>query len=236
MPDITILIPLYDETEALLFSKFYFDRINVPVVYAMDQKCSHVTRRLVETLGLRTVEFQNSKPFIENGYEAFAAASPTDWIFRIDCDEVPTTEAISFARELDVADDCVVAFWRHQVVWRTNSFLRPQHDRFAPDYQKQYRLFNRRTANFDSTIHTPGIRIDRAIVAPPQAALYHLSWIFLSEEQRSEKVARYDANGQRLSNRENQLFPLDYLRWESVQRNQVDVRFEEWLEEKATRQ
>ncbi len=235
MRDVTILVPLYDETDALMFSKYYFDSLNVPVIYAIDQKCLPATRRLVQTLGVRAVEFQNSKPFIENGYEAFAAASPTDWIFRVDCDEVPTMEAVSFARKVDVVDGCVVAFQRHQVVWRTSSFLRPQHDRFAPDYQKQYRLFNRRSASFDSTIHTPGISVGCTIVAPPEAALYHLSWIFLSDKQRFEKVRRYDANGQRASNRENQLFPLDYPNWERLPRNQVDAIFQNWMQAQATR-
>ena len=44
-------------------------------------------------------------------------------------------------------------------------------------------------------------------VAPADADIYHLSWVFLSWEDRINKATRYDEHGQPDRNRENQLFP-----------------------------
>lgn len=179
MKNLSIQIPLFNETEALEFSKFYFDSINVDVNYVIDSQCEHETRTLVNKLGVNYSEFKNDKPYIENGYRNFAEASPTDWILRIDCDELPTPELIHFANSFVAAAEGVVSFERLQVLWKDEGFIRPVDRRFDPKAQRQYRLFNRRKVEFHSAIHTPGIHVDAPIHAPPEACLYHMSWIFL---------------------------------------------------------
>lgn len=227
--DITIQIPLFNETDALRFSKFYFESIGEKVHYVMDRQCTAETRAIVRQLSIEEFYFENDKPFIENGYEAFAAASPTDWILRIDCDELPTPDALMFARYASIPDQAVGAFERYQVLWSGGKFIIPLHERFAPSHQRQFRLFNRRHVVFDRNIHTPGICIDQAVDAPAGASLYHLSWIFLSWNDRLAKADRYDAHGQPEQNRANQLFSLDYEGWHPAPDNIVAQQYAEWL-------
>jgi hypothetical protein len=229
MNDLTVQIPLFNEVEALDFSKFYFESINVDVHYVLDSQCSETTRALANKLEVKCSEFKNDKPYIENGYKNFSAASPTDWVLRIDCDEVPTPELIDFARKFVNSADGIVSFERLQVLWKEDGFIRPSAARFDPKVQRQYRLFNRRKVEFDTTIHTPGICVDAPIQAPSEACIYHMSWIFLSWEERLAKASRYDAYGQPASNRENQLFSFENQELISVPATIVDTIYARWL-------
>jgi hypothetical protein len=229
MNDLTIQIPLFNEMEALEFSKFYFDSIDVDVHYVLDSQCLERTKALAIKLGVRYSEFRNDKPYIENGYENFSAASPTDWVLRIDCDEVPTPELIDFARNFARGGQGVASFERLQVIWRQGGFHRSNAARFAPQVQRQYRLFNRRNVEFDTAIHTPGIRIDAPAHAPSQACLYHMSWIYLSWDERLEKANRYDAYGQPPANRENQLMSLDDQDFIHVKPTIIDAVYARWI-------
>lgn len=232
--DITIQIPLFNETEALRFSKYYFDCIGETVRYVLDVKCAERTRMIVRELGIEEVYFENDKPFIENGYESFAEASPTDWILRVDCDELPTPEMLTFARSAHLADGHVVAFERHQVLWDGNQFIAPAHDRFLSVNQRQFRMFNRKHASFNQSIHTPGIHVVDTVNAPSEAALFHLSWIYLSWEERLAKADRYDSFGQPEHNRANQLFPLDYHKWMPVAPSVVSTVYATWVAKRLT--
>ena len=227
--NVTIQIPLFNETDALRFSKFYFDSIGESVRYVMDAQCSDRTKAIVRELDIEEVYFPNDKPFIENGYEAFAAAAPTDWIFRIDCDELPTPEALTFARTSEIPPDTVVSFERHQVIWDEGRFISPVHESFNPLDQRQFRLFNRALASFDRNIHTPGIHIGTSVHAPSGATLFHLSWIFLSWEDRIAKADRYDAHGQPAYNRANQLFSLDHKVWNEAPPSVVQDVYFDWI-------
>jgi hypothetical protein len=176
--------------------------------------------------------FENDKPFIENGYESFASTAPTDWILRLDCDEVPSPALIEAAcRFVDSGSDAVMGFERHQLLWRNGKFRTAETDRFQPKRQMQYRLFNRQSVSFVRDIHTPGIRVDRSVFAPSDAPLYHMSWIFLSLEDRKRKASRYDAHGQPSSNRENQLFPIEQVEWKDLSAPFLEDCYKQWLDQ-----
>ncbi|WP_158810269.1 hypothetical protein [Beijerinckia sp. L45] len=206
----TIQIPVFDEIDALKFSAFYFGCIGVEPRYVLDSKHAPAAKAALDSLGCEFGAFDNDKPFIENGYEKFAAASPTDWILRLDCDEIPSIALLEACTNLVSVDaQGIGGFERHQVLWRNNRLLSARADRFTPTNQRQWRLFNRKRVQYNTAIHTPGIHVDVPIFFPPEACAYHLAWEFLSWDDRVRKAARYDDHGQPAANRQNQLFPIE---------------------------
>jgi hypothetical protein len=225
----TILTPIFNETKALEFSSFYFDRLGADVRYVLDSQCTPEAAETLRRLGREAYHFDNDQPFIENGYESFCAASPTDWILRIDCDEVPSRELIEACREFVAHDEAGVAgFERHQVLWRDKRLWTATAERFNCVHQRQWRLFNRAAVRFCRTIHTPGIEVRAPVAMAPTAALFHLSWVFLTWEERLAKAARYDRHGQQDHNRTNQLFPLEEAKWKELDAPFLLDALEQW--------
>lgn len=163
----SIAVPLFSETKALSFSASYFGKIGIEPIYALDSQGARETEEVLRSLGKRIVKFENSKPYIENGYEAFEYVSPTDWILRIGCDEVPNLRMIKWCENfLNSGKEAIVSFERYQLIWSGRRFLSATTERFQPERQRQFRLFNRRNVTFDRTIHSPGIRVDNKLPAP----------------------------------------------------------------------
>jgi hypothetical protein len=231
----TIMIPVFNETRVLQFSDFYFRRFDIPVVYALDSQHTPEARRTLRALDRDFRTFDNDRPFIESGYASFAAASPTDWILRLDCDELPTPELIAAGRDFVAGDPHETAgFERCQLTWRDDRFYACTSTRFAPANQVQWRLFNRRRATFTPQIHTAGIALDAPVTLRGAARIYHLSWIFLSWEDRLRKAARYDSHGQADANRLNQLFPLAEAHWEELDAPELTGAYRDWLDAAPT--
>jgi hypothetical protein len=225
----TIQIPVFNETRALSFSSFYFDRLGIRPRYLLDTQRTSEAEIALRALGHEANFFFNDKPFIENGYEQFSAASPTDWILRLDCDEVPSQELIEYCRKyIETGNTGVVGFDRHQVIWRNNRLFTATTERFLPSQGRQWRLFNRHRVSFDRRIHTPGIHIDEHMSAPPQAAMYHLSWIFLDWNARLEKAARYNL-GQATEINRSWLIPINEIEWTNLNAPLLRDSFSRWL-------
>lgn len=227
----TVQIPVFNETRTLDFSAFYFDRLGIQARYVLDVQRTPEAEATVLRLGREPLIFTNDKPFIESGYESFAAASPTDWILRLDCDEVPSRELIDACSTfVQQSQGGVAGFERHQILWQNNRFLTAAPtERFAPAKQRQWRLFNRKHVTFNRHIHTPGIHLENPTEMPSAATIYHLSWVFLTWEDRLEKAARYDNHGQPSHNRENQLFPLEDVEWQELDAPFLRDTYAEWV-------
>jgi hypothetical protein len=228
----TLQIPVYNETKALAFSCCYFDRLGICPRYVLDQQCTSSAEAMLRKYVPEPAFFKNDKPFIEHGYQSFAESAPTDWILRLDCDEVPSPALFGAASEfVRNVEHGILGFQRHQVVWDGSRFKSAITDRFLASRQIQYRLFNRRTVKFNPHIHTPGIHLEHIAVAPPEAMLFHLSWVFLTREEREQKAARYDEQGQPALNRANQLFPLDQVEWRDLDAPLLQQAYKDWLAE-----
>lgn len=197
----------------------------------MDQQREPQTERLFETLGIEKIFFNNTEPYIENGYEDFCKKSPTDWIFRLDCDEIPSIKALKYLNERsNVNEKIVYGFPRHQLKWKNNFFLTANNTRFLPENQRQWRFFNRKYVEFDQTIHTPGFKTNEHFTpAPIHASLYHLPWLFLTKNDLVKKAAKYDQNGQRLANRESIMFDHSKLTFEKLNDPLLSSLYQEFL-------
>lgn len=206
----TLQIPIYNETDLLEFSFYYHNILGLKPRYILDNKRTPEAEATLQRLNQEVAYFVNEKPYIEAGYESFAMASPTDWILRLDCDEVPSRELIDWCTNfIECGGNGVAGFERHQVVWQNGRLYSARTERFLPKVQMQWRLFNRTSVSFDTRIHTPGIKLENITPMPSEACVYHLSWQFLSFGDRLRKSDRYDRYGQPAANRANQLLPIE---------------------------
>jgi hypothetical protein len=234
MATITIIIPIFEETAALAFSKFYFDRLGLHPIYALDSK--RIARRdeVEKLLNCQVKIYQNSGQCIEASYDKLAALSPTDWILRIDCDEVPNTEMLrQCARFIAHPLDAYCGFDRDDLIWRQDHFERLQ---YAPLFvDNQFRLFNRRKVKFIGKIHTPGFYVPKWKVpfipiwnAPLKARIYHLQRVFILAQQRVEKVARYNGAGQAAGFNDWLSRPDDSFKWKPLHDKEFTQSFAAW--------
>ena len=201
-PAFTIIVPVFEETDALAFSNFYFNKLGLKPIFALDSK--RISRRAeVEKLLNRQVAiYENPGNCIEASYQNLASLSPTDWLLRIDCDEVPNQAMLEHCtRFVGRPVDAYCGFDRDDLIWREGHFERLK---YAPLFvDTQFRLFNRSKVQFISRIHTPGFHVPKWKLpflpgwnAPRAARMYHLQRVFITPQQRTEKLARYNAAGQ----------------------------------------
>jgi hypothetical protein len=230
----TILIPVFDELEALEFSVFYFNKIGIEPLYALDSKRRRRKSEVEKIVGRPVPVFENDKgQIMETGMASLVALSPTDWILRVDCDEVPSLDALAYCREfLASARNRVIGFDRPQLLYSENHLLAVSTPAYVAEIAStQWRFFNRRYVKFLPEIHTSGIEVPhrKAVLAPQSAKLFHLEWLFTSEEQRRKKSANYDLLLQASRMRQWQLIDPEKLDYVLFENTHLRDTLQEWL-------
>ena len=234
--NISIIIPIFEETSALEFSKFYFDKLNLKPTYALDSKRIERRKSLEEILGQSVSVYDNPGNCIEANYETLANLSTTDWILRIDCDEVPNLQLLEHcAKFIARPTDAYCGFDRDDVLWRGSHFERLKYNPFF--FDSQYRLFNRRQVKFVKKIHTPGFEMPKWKLpliplwhGPLSARIYHLQRNFTSAQQRAEKVARYNSSGQSKTLGEWIRKDDESFKWTKLNAPELNSIYSQWLE------
>ena len=227
--EFTILVPVYAETTALAFSKFYFDALGAKVLYVLDsKKASRLSE--VENLVRQSVPtYENPGSYLEFGYDKLVAKAPTDWILRIDCDEVPTPEMLSFCNDfIRHGRRGIGMFDRRQLRWHENTL---QEMDWADYHEVQSRFFNRSRVKFDHTLHTPGIKVPilGRIKAPVLAKILHLDFVFNSHSDRVNKSARYELAGQVKSVSNYYRAHPDTHNWCIAKNERLEAVYRRWL-------
>lgn len=239
MSAFTIIIPVFEETDALAFSNFYFNKLGLQPIYALDSKRISRRAEVERRIGREVAIYDNPGICIEASYQNLAALSPTEWLLRIDCDEIPNQTMLQHcARFTTSPADAYCGFDRDDLVWRETHFQRLK---YAPLFvDTQFRLFNRIKVKFINRIHTPGFHVPKWNLpflpgwnAPRIARLYHLQRVFITPQQRSEKLTRYNAAGQQQGFNNWLSRPDESFQWRSFDDAVFTELFAQW---KATRQ
>ena len=202
MTNPTIIIPVFEETQVLSFSNYYFDQLKLQPIYALDSKRISRRAEVQKLLGREVAIYENPGSCIEASYQNLAALSPTDWVLRIDCDEIPNPAMIAYCRQFaNNPTDAYCGFDRDDLRWNDNRLEKVRVGFAFVD--NQFRLFNRNKVKFVNRIHTPGFDVPKWKLpflplwnAPRSARIYHLQRPFLTDAERAKKIARYDAAGQ----------------------------------------
>ena len=237
MKNISILIPIYQETAALSFSKFYFDQLGLNPTYVLDSKRIDRRNEVEALLGRSVAIYENPGSFAEANFQNFLDLADTDWVLRIDCDEVPNLAMLEHCKKFSARPtDHYCGFDRDDLIWQNDHFDRLA---YAPLFvDSQYRLFNRNKVKVVEKVHTPGFHVPKWKLpfpiwhAPRSARLYHLQRVFLSYQQRLEKSARYDSGGQsaQLSLWNTRLD--DSFKWKPMRDDALTNIFLQWTQSK----
>ena len=235
MNTFTIIVPIYDETTALSFSKAYFTKLGLEPLYVLDSKKHSRQTEVENLLGQKVAIYDNPGACIEAGYEQLASLSPTDWILRVDCDEVPNLNLIRHCTSFVAKpSDSYCGFDRDDLIWRDGHFERLK---YAPlFFDTQFRLFNRRQVKFITKIHTPGFHIPvwKLPLGPwwhasLKARIYHLQRVLTQPANRFEKVQRYNAVGQDKKFDDWHKRQEDSFHWGSFGDQEFTKFFASWL-------
>ncbi len=232
--DFTILIPVFEETSALEFSIYFFQRMGVRPLYVLDSKRRDRKPEVEKLVGNAVPIYENNDgKTAEANFDKLISVSPTDWILRVDCDEVPNQEALAYCKQfMQSRSRGTVGFERPQLYFANDRLQAvADQDYNATIASVQWRFFNRKTVKVDRRIHTPGYKLPLwgKTVAPLPASLFHLEWVFTTPQGRAEKSVRYDSVHQAPHMRSLQLRdPKDSI---SVPSNNSELEqiFQEWF-------
>ena len=230
MVDFTILVPVFEETRALAFSKFHFDRLGLRPIYVLDSK--RIARRdeVERLLGREVLVYENPERFLEANFAKFTALSPTDWILRIDCDEAVTPALLEHARNYASGGRWAVkGYERRQLRWHEDGF---QYVKRAFHRDTQFRLCDRRKVRFTPKIHTPGFHVPRLLrsPAPTEARIYHLQFLFETPEQREKKGELYKSQGQPKSLDSFYTTPVEKFNWAPLDDADLTATYRAWCD------
>jgi hypothetical protein len=194
------------------FQKLYAQKIKNDFNFIVDSKNNKFRKILARIQGQKI--FDNTGEILEAGYRSFVDKSPSDWILRLDSDEVINRAGIRFldAQRFEVQE--VVGFTRYQVVEVKDKFYILSNPEFSREKHIQIRLFNRTYGSFGNQhIHNPGFSADEReiVIAPNECAIYHLDFVIRDINVRMKKSIKYDALGQTPETRPYQI--LDDKDW-----------------------
>lgn len=226
-----ILVPVFNEVDALSFLKFYFDRLNLRPIYVLDSKKIERRDEVERIVGAEVLIYDNPGLVAESNFEKFAALSPRDWILRIDCDEAPTLAMLEHAQNfVKRGRGAIKGYDRRQMRWHEGRF---QAVKQRPYKDVQYRLFDRRKVTFVQKIHTPGYAIPllESWPAPRRARFFHLQFVFETPDQRRIKEVRYNkALGRDVDLGTWAVRDLDDYTWEELPDPLLTSAYRDWLQ------
>lgn len=195
--NLSIVVPtLNSESYIDIILQYYSDH-GIDIQVFVDDKSTDSTAAVVDRMGFPTHTFGGVR-VIEEAIQLIAARAGTEWVLRIDDDELPSLAMIERVRMLtantaDGPDVYNFARWQCAVNARGELIRNHAH---SPLYHQQWRLFRAAKVRYTSDIHTPGIIPGDAPLAvhnPVACAMIHLDWAVHSRDSRVEKIARYDA-------------------------------------------
>jgi len=156
------------------------------IVVAVDSRAPHADFSAFTGLADRLLRFDFAD-YVERSLSWLHSECSSDWILRLDGDEVVSPDLVRQLREL-IADPNLAQYYipRRWLYPDTGRWLREWP--WYPDFQ------NRLVRN-DSRLWFSGLCHSGAVAALParylEAPIYHLDCVFKSEQERERKVAAY---------------------------------------------
>jgi len=191
---ISIIIPtMNSEPYIELMLKYYHD-LGVVVHVLVDSKTTDRTFEVAKRYASPQIMDNNTSVIPDDVMEEISKKAGTDWVLRLDDDEIPSRAMLDFVFKIIAFDDIdVVGFRRYQcAVAKSGVVLFSQeHD---SETHRQWRLYRPQRMDFVKRIHSPGFRRNRqrSIKAPDDAFMIHLDWAVHSYEERLVKINRYE--------------------------------------------
>ncbi|MEA1835207.1 hypothetical protein U8607_24275 [Methylobacterium durans] len=198
-PLVSIAIPTFNSSRWIRFILEYYRSEYVEPVFFVDARTTDDTVEQLRALSARVVTIQAKAPIVEAMIGQMREHVVTPWILRVDDDEVPSRELL---RHLKLTDNLsqssvisVVRRWLRydqagQLVYSGSEHWNWSGSQNGED--RQFRLYQKDNVSYRADIHTPGFFVDESTQLPDSMPIYHFDWILRSEQERREKMRRYD--------------------------------------------
>ncbi len=192
---VTLVVPTINSASWIGEIFHFYREVGVDPLFAIDTRSSDGTEKVLADLGARLATVASPSRRVESLLPAIAASSPTEWLLRLDDDELPSGALLRWLGEVDLdAPVDVYGFPRCQLVLdEKQRLMRSRFISFGPaaEFDRQWRMFRRDRAVYSDQLHSPGLVIQSGAGAPDDALILHFDWIIRSYEERLSKFARY---------------------------------------------
>jgi hypothetical protein len=172
--------------------------LGIQPLYLCDIRSSDGTQDVLEGMGADMIPVKPKLDRVEHILSVTREAVETDWLVRLDDDEIPSAALIGWLdRSVEGINVPIIALSCRYVMLVDGRlcFSRLEDYYFHPDptyLDPQWRAFRPREVDFIDTIHTPGFKITRYETAPLWAFFIHFDWLLRSYTERRAKLKRYE--------------------------------------------
>ena len=192
---LSIVIPTINSARYIDIVLAFYQRHQIPVSVLVDDRSRDETFAVASRLVPDTRLIRNPGSIVEDLIPLIAQMFATQWILRIDDDELPTLAMMQFVEEaIGHNEVAVFGFLRHQcAISRAAGLLHARG--VSTSLHRQWRLFQPTRVTFHNSLHTPGLLADGIYESgPASASLIHLDWAVHTLAERREKLEFYDAH------------------------------------------
>lgn len=198
-----IVIPTMNSQDYLETTLSYYRDIGLPVTVIVDSKSADETELIARTCAKEVVLIHNSSNVVEGMIQELSLKFETQWILRIDDDELPSIPMLNFvATMLDNEKIHAVGFPRKQCAVSKKGFIKSSKLHSASSHT-QWRMYKPAFVNYRSDIHTPGFSplSEQSIIAPQECFMIHLDWSLHTYQNRLAKINRYDQHASEMGSK-----------------------------------
>ena len=191
---ISIFIPTMNSERYIDVVLKYYSDLGVTVQVLVDSKTTDKTFEVVSRYVSPQIMQNETGSIPDDVMEEISKKMGTDWVLRLDDDELPSKAMLDFVSNIINYDEIdTIGFRRYQCAVAKCGCVLSSQD-VNPDTHRQWRLYQPRKVDFVKRIHTPGFRRNRqrSIRAPDDAFMIHLDWAIHSYEERLSKIERYE--------------------------------------------
>jgi hypothetical protein len=199
--DFKIIITTRDSARWLGYVLDWYQQHNLKPLFIVDSRTQDATRDLIEQYGFNYKEFLPRGDYPEAGMLEYGAnQSDTDWILRLDDDELPNQSLIDWVKDVGVKskNQCWYIsrrelFFNKEKILYSRSIgkypLAEHPDKLHP----LARLYHRKRVNFLEEIHTIGLKdIFLYNFAPEENFIIHFNCLIHSMENRLRKLEFFE--------------------------------------------
>ena len=200
--DYRIVIATRDSARWLTSLLFWYRERDLDPLFIIDARTKDKTRELVSEYGFKFKEFLPHGDFPEAGMLEFGAQqSDTDWILRLDDDELPNESLLRWVEDVGVRSKNQCWFIARRELFLDNNHIYYSRSigkyplaKHADKLHPMARLYHRGRVKFLEEIHTTGLQdISLYDFAPQENFLIHFNCLLHPFQTRLAKLRSYEA-------------------------------------------
>jgi glycosyltransferase involved in cell wall biosynthesis len=199
-PETTIKFVVITKNSARWFGVMldHYRSLGVEPLVILDDASQDGTEMLLRQKGAEYVKAHADVPRVEALVRSIPLFVQSDWVVRLDDDELPAGWLCAWAAmQARRAKVTVFGFERRWIRLRLDGGLDYSNHPLIVSPQgvldTQWRMFRPNAMQFRSDIHTPGFFVPKGrLIAPRKAFIAHFNWLVRSVGERRQQIVDYD--------------------------------------------